>query len=125
MNVRWMAVLTGFLVHVLLSFIISLFAPPPVSAGPDLTQGTDLLLIALGAVATGVGGYVAGRMAQTQRPLHGFLVGVVGILAIQLQLLAGGSTLTQTDVIALALGCLAGAVGGLLSRFPTQRRVRL
>jgi putative membrane protein (TIGR04086 family) len=82
-------------------------------------------MIVLGIIATGVGGYVAGRMAQTLRPLHGLLVGVVGILAIQLQLLYGGPTISRTDVISLALGCLLGALGGLLSRFPTQRRARL
>jgi putative membrane protein (TIGR04086 family) len=125
MNIRWMAVLTGFLVDILLTFFISLFAPPTASAGFDLTQTPDIILIVLGILATGVGGYVAGRMAQMQRPLHGFLVGVVGILAIQLQLLAGGPTLSRTDVIALALGCLLGALGGLLSRFPAQRRARL
>lgn len=125
MNIRWTAVLTGFLVDILLTFTVSLFVPPTVSAGPDPTQASDLLLIVLGIMATGVGGYVAGRMAQTQRPLHGFLVGIVGILAIQLQLLAGGPTLSRTDVIALALGCLLGALGGLLSRFPVQRRARL
>ena len=124
MNIRWMAVLTGFLVDVLLTFIISLFAPPTVSAGFDLAHTANLILIALGIVATGVGGYIAGRMAQTQRPLHGLLVGVVGILAIQFQLLAGGPTLTQSDVIALALGCLAGALGGVLSHLPAQRRLR-
>jgi putative membrane protein (TIGR04086 family) len=125
MNIRWMAVLTGFLVDVLLTFFIFLFAPPTVSAGSNPTQTPDLILMALGIVATGVGGYVAGRMAQIQRPLHGFLVGIVGILAIQLQLLAGGPTMTRIDIISLALGCLVGALGGLLSRFPTQRRARL
>jgi len=125
MNIRWMAVLTGFLVDIVLTFFVFMFTPPTASAGPDLTNTTDLIPILLGTIAIGVGGYVAGRMAQTQRPLHGFLVGVVGILVIQLQLLAGGPTLTRTDVIALALGCLAGALGGLLSRFPSQRRARL
>jgi putative membrane protein (TIGR04086 family) len=125
MNIRWTAVLTGFLVYILLTFTISLFTPPTVSAGPDPTQTSDLILIVLGIIATGIGGYVAGRMAQAQRPLHGFLVGIVGILAIQLQLLAGGPTLSRTDVISLALGCLLGALGGLLSRFPVQRRARL
>jgi hypothetical protein len=60
-------------------------------------------------------------MAQAQRTLHGFLVGVVGVLAIQLQLMAGGSSLTRIDVLTLALGCLTGALGGLLSRLPAQR----
>ena len=125
MNIRWMAVLTGFLVDVLLTFFIFMFAPPTVSAGSDPTQTSDFILIALGMFATGVGGYVAGRMAQTLRPLHGFMVGIVGILAIQFQLLFGGPTLSRTDVTSLALGCLLGAVGGLLSRFPAPRRARL
>ena len=125
MNIRWMAVLTGFLVNVLLTFFIFMFAPPTASARHDVTQTSDLILIVLGVTATGVGGYVAGRMAQTLRPLHGLLVGVVSILAIQLQLLSGGPTLSRTDVISLALACLVGALGGLLSRFPTQRRARL
>jgi putative membrane protein (TIGR04086 family) len=124
MNIRWMAVLTGFLVHILLIFLISFFAPPTVSAGPDPARPADLILIGLGILTTGIGGYIAGRMAQAQRPLHGLLVGVVSILAIQLQLLAGGPSLTRIDVITLALGCLAGAVGGLLSRFPATRRAR-
>jgi putative membrane protein (TIGR04086 family) len=121
MNIRWMAVLTGFLVYILLTLFIFLFTPSSVSAAPDPTRPADLILIALGILATGVGGYVAGRMAQAQRTLHGFLVGVVGVLAIQLQLMAGGSSLTRIDVLTLALGCLTGALGGLLSRLPAQR----
>ncbi len=124
MNIRWTAVLTGFLADILLIFFISFFAPPTVSAGPDPTRAADLILIGLDILATGVGGYIAGRMAQARRPLHGLLVGVVGILAIQLQLLAGGPSLTRIDVVALALGCLAGALGGTLSRFPAARRAR-
>src|SRR5215470_4327190 len=80
MNIRWMAVLTGFVVDILLTFFITLLAPTSASAAPDLMQPPDFLLIGLGILATGVGGYVAARMAQTQRILHGFLVGVVGIL---------------------------------------------
>jgi putative membrane protein (TIGR04086 family) len=125
MNIRWMAVLTGFLVDVLLNFFIFMFAPPTVSAIHNPIQTSDFILIALSVIATGVGGYVAGRMAQTLRPLHGFLVGVVGILAIQFQMLFGGPTLSRTNVISLALGCLLGALCGLLSRFPAPRRARL
>ena len=124
MNIRWMAVLTGFLVHVLLTFVISFFAPPTVSAGLDSTGTAGLIVIALGILTTGIGGYVAGRMAQAQHPIHGLLVGAVSILAIQLQLLAGGPPLTRVDVLALALGCLAGALGGLLSRLSAPRRRR-
>ena len=124
MNIRWMAVLTGFLADVLLAFLLSFLATAIASAGTDPTQAAGLVLIGLGIVATGVGGYIAGRMAQAQRTLHGLLVGVVGILAIQLPLLVGGPSLTRVDVIALALGCLAGTLGGWLSRFPALRRAR-
>src|SRR5262245_16905156 len=124
MNIRWMAVLTGFLADVLLTYLIVFLAPTTPTAGLDPAQATSLVLIGLGILATGVGGYIAGRMAQVQRPLHGLLVGVVGILAIQLQLPFGGPSMTRVDVIALALGCLAGALGGWLSRFPALRRAR-
>jgi hypothetical protein len=64
-------------------------------------------------------------MAQAQRALHGLLVGVVGILALQLQLaIGGGRGLSRAEVIALAAGCVAGTLGGLLSRYPPRSRLR-
>jgi len=121
MNVRWMAILTGFIVDIVTTFLLyALFYPASLTT-PDTTQSSDLVQIGLGLLATGVGGYVAGRLAQSQRMLHGLLVGVVGILIIQLQLMVGGGPgIERVGVIALAVGCLAGALGGLLSHYPPQ-----
>ena len=125
MNVRWMAVLTGFIVYILITFLLyALFYPESLTA-PDPLQLSDLFLIGLALLATGVGGYVAGRMAQAQRALHGLLVGVIGILVLQLQLaIGGGPGLSRSEVIALAAGCLAGTLGGLLSRYPPRGQLR-
>jgi len=122
MNIHWMAVLTGFVVDTLITFGLYTFAPAEMLTAPDITRPTDLILICLLVLSTGVGGYVAGRMAQTNRALHGLLVGIVGVLIEQLQLAAGdGPPMTHLAIIALAAGCLVGALGGLLSRYPALK----
>jgi hypothetical protein len=113
MNVRWMAVLTGYLVDILISAILSLFARPEFATSPDLTRPGDLILICLLTLSTGIGGYVAGRMAQANRALNGLLVAVVGILA---GLLA--PPLPRPLVVATAVACLLAALGGYLKRTP-------
>ena len=125
MNIRWMAVLTGFTVDIVATALLFALAFPQSLFSADVAQSTSMLSIGLGILATAIGGYVAGRMAQMQRALHGLLVGVIGVLVVQLQLAFGSpQSLTRTDVIALALGCLAGTLGGLLSLFPPQRLKR-
>jgi putative membrane protein (TIGR04086 family) len=122
MNIRWMAVLTGYLVDLLISILLPAFlATPEFFVSPDLSQPADLVLMCLLVLSTGVGGYVAGRMAQMQRVMHGLLVGVVGILINQL-LMFSGPSIPRVFVIANALGCLAGALGGLASRYIPQRQ---
>src|SRR5689334_24580502 len=90
MNIRWMAVLTGYLVDYLISsLLLTVLASTTYSFAPDISQPADLILTCLLVLSTGVGGYVAGRMAQANRALHGLLVGVVGILVNQLFVLSG------------------------------------
>src|SRR4051812_32235985 len=126
MNVRWMAVLTGFIVDTLISYLLlgllSSFVTPEFTTSPDLTQTADVLLICLLVVSTGVGGYVAGRMAQQEQPLHGVLVGAVGILVNQLLTLPDGAAIPRIFVITSAVGCLIGGLGGFLSRYPARDR---
>ena len=73
MNVRWMAVLTGFVVDIAISALLSLVASPQFFTAPNLAQPGDLLLIGLLALSTGVGGFVAGRMAGESRTINGLL----------------------------------------------------
>jgi putative membrane protein (TIGR04086 family) len=114
MNVRWTAVLTGFLVDVLISILLSPFISEELITSPDLSRPGDLFLLALPVVLTTVSGYVAGRMAKTSRVLNGFLVQIVSIL---FSVLLG--PLPHTQIISFVVACLFAALGGYLSRFPS------
>src|SRR5205085_12334437 len=70
MNVRWMAVLTGFVVDIAISALLSLLATPQFYTAPNVAQPGDLLLIGLLALSTGIGGFVAGRMAGDSRTIN-------------------------------------------------------
>ncbi|MEO7908516.1 MAG: TIGR04086 family membrane protein, partial [Roseiflexaceae bacterium] len=84
MNVRWMAVLTGFVVDVTISALLSLLATPQFYILPNPAEPGDLLLLGLLSLSTGIGGFVAGRMAGESRTMNGLLVAIVGILVNQL-----------------------------------------
>lgn len=119
MNVRWMAVFTGYLVDIFITLLIQVFAGQSMLENPDLTRTDDLIVIALLTLSTGIGGYVAGRMARTDRVLNGFLVAIVGILLNQL-----GGSLPRVLVLASVVACGLAALGGFLSRFPAERGQR-
>lgn len=115
MNVRWIAVLTGFAVDLLISFVLALFARPEYLISPDFTHPDDLTLVCLSVVLTTVSGYVAGRRAQTDRVLNGLMVQVVSILLAQL-----GPPIPRPLVLVYAVACLFAALGGFLSRYPLR-----
>jgi putative membrane protein (TIGR04086 family) len=119
MNVRWMAVLTGFLVDFAISALLSLLAAPQFFSAPNPAQPGDLLLMGLLALSTGIGGFVAGRMAGESRAINGLLVAVVGILINQL-----GPPLPRAFVISSLVACGLAALGGYLSRFAAQQPSR-
>jgi hypothetical protein len=117
MNVRWMAVLTGFAIQVLATTLAGVLAGPSVDsliAAPDLARPDHLLLLAASVLFTGIGGYFAGRIAGIRPILHGLLVGVVSVMLAQVAV--SGAGVARVFVLAGALGCLAGAAGGMLSR---------
>jgi len=119
MNVRWMAVLTGFVVDIAISALLSLLATPDFFTAPNLTQPGDLLLIGLLVLSTGIGGFVAGRMAGESRAINGLLVAVIGILVNQL-----GPPLPRVFVVSSLIACGLAALGGYLSRFPARQPSR-
>ena len=119
MNVRWMAVLTGFVVAIAISALLSLLATPQFFIAPNPAQPSDLLLLALFSLSTGIGGFVAGRMAGESRVINGLLVAIVGILINQL-----GPPLPRVLVISSVIACGLAALGGYLSRFPAQQPSR-
>jgi hypothetical protein len=116
MNVRWTAVLTGFVVDVLIGTLLALLIGQEVFVSPDLTRPGDVMLFSLPIVLTTISGYVAGRMAKTSRVLNGFLVQVIGILFSQL-----GPPLPRIQVISFAIASLFAALGGYLSRYPAEQ----
>ena len=61
--------LTGFVVDIAISALLSLLATPQFYTAPNLAQPGDLLLIGLLALSTGIGGFVAGRMAGESRTI--------------------------------------------------------
>jgi len=119
MNVRWMAVLIGFLVDFAISALLSLLAAPQFFTAPNPAQPGDLLLMGLLALSTGIGGFVAGRMAGESRTINGLLGAVVGILVNQL-----GPPLPRVLVISSLVACGLAALGGYLSRFAPQQPSR-
>ena len=119
MNVRWMAVLTGFVVDIAISALLSLLATPEFYTAPNLAQPGDLLLLGLLALSTGIGGFVAGRIAGESRTINGLLVAIVGILINQL-----GPPLPRAFVLSSVLACGLAALGGYLSRFAPQQPSR-
>jgi putative membrane protein (TIGR04086 family) len=116
-DVRWMAVFVGFWVDAVISVVIRLFTMPDEQflMAPDIGNPDHLLILALLTISTGVGGYVAGRIAKSRNALHGLLVGVVGILIAQLDVASGGPMPARPFIIASAVGCMLGALGGLAS----------
>jgi putative membrane protein (TIGR04086 family) len=125
MEIRWMAVVTGFVVDVLITWLIGVASGPAAEslvAAPDVTRPEHLALLALGVLSTGVGGYVAGRMAQSAPGMHGLLVATVGVLFAQLPALGGAAPMPRVFVIQGLFLCAAGALGGLLSAYVPRRR---
>jgi putative membrane protein (TIGR04086 family) len=125
MNVRWMAVMTGFVVDVLVTSLVGLLAGPVTESlvtSPDITRLDHLALLALGVLSTGIGGYVAGRLATSDFALHGLLVAAVGVLFAQLPPLLGDPAIPRVFVIQAVFLCAAGPLGGLLSRYVPPRR---
>jgi len=124
MDVRWGAVLAGFMADYLITGCIVIFANPGDAffQAPDPTRLDHITYMALFILSTGVGGYLAGRLSSVRGPLHGLLVGVVGILIGQIQTMATGIGPARPFVVASAIGCLIGALGGALAmlRFPKR-----
>lgn len=117
MNVRWQAVMTGFLVDFLIWVLLSLFVGEDLYTAPDLSQLSVVLLLGLPIVLTTVSGYVSGRMAKTSRALNGLMVQIVIII---FSMLSG--PIPRVVVVTYAISCFFAALGGYLSRYPGERQ---
>lgn len=124
MDINWRAVLTGFVVAVVVGFGIALVAP--------LDQ-TSALLLALPGL---VGGFTAGYMVSGvgRGAIHGGLATVIGAVAVLALVLVGavlfvgivpaltGGAVALVAILAQAIpGAIAGALGGWLkARRPAE-----
>lgn len=117
MNIRWTAVITGFMADfaftVLLQVVILATGQSAVFTDPSLQNPVHVLLILIGATLTGVGGFVAGWLADNSFAMHGLLVGVVGILVAALANV--GVTVPPLLLLGQVIGCAFGAAGGMLA----------
>ncbi len=116
MNVRWSAVMTGFLVDFLIGILLAPFISQDIFTSPDLTQPRVLFLLSLPVVLTTISGYVAGRMAKTSRVLNGLMVQIVIILFSQL-----GGPIPRVAIVTYVAACIFAALGGYLSRYPSEQ----
>ena len=119
MNIRWNAVLIGFLLDLMLSALISAYAGPDFAKAIDITQPHDLIILALSALVIGIGGYTAGRIAGEDRAMNGFMVGTVDVLFTTFQ----GGVLARPLLVTEAIAWALAALGGYLSRFPAAPAV--
>jgi putative membrane protein (TIGR04086 family) len=121
MDIRWSAVLTGFLTDYAITAIILLLANPGEEFinAPNIARPDHLIFLTLLVVSTGVGGFVAARIARMNQAMHGLLVGVMGILIGQLEVLGGAPNPARPFVVASILACMLGAMGGLIARLLT------
>jgi putative membrane protein (TIGR04086 family) len=124
MDVRWGAVFAGLMADYVISAIIQLLAnvQEDFIATAELSRPEDVLYLGLFALSTGVGGYIAARIAGLRGPLHGLLVGVIGVLLGQVGLIASGMSPARPIVIGSVVGCLLGALGGALAMRRVPKR---
>ena len=126
MEISWRAVLTGFVVAIVLGIIVGWVYPP----GETGVSGLALALPGL------VGGFVAGYMVSGvgRGAVHGALATIVGALAVvTILLLVGilfvglipviaGATVAVLALFAMSIpGAIAGALGGWMRGRRTMR----
>lgn len=118
-RIKWLAVAAGFFTDILLSEIIRGIASqfePAILEGPSFGTSAAAVTAILLVLSTGVGGWVAGRLARYEHVLHGVLVGGTGIMLMLVAGLAGvAEPLTNVVLQCFAVG--VGGLGGFLSRW--------
>ena len=117
-RINWLAVISGFLVDMLMSTIIFGIAAqldPELSQELTLATTTGLVTACLLVLSTGVGGWLAGRLARAEMVLHGALVGGLGIFVMLVESIVGGGAEPLTAILLQCVAVVAGGMGGWLS----------
>lgn len=120
MNVRWLAVVAGWLADASLSSLIRVLAlwigASTFFRSPDLSQFSNLLLLVLLLLAALTGGYVAGAIAGVSPIVNGVMVGVLGIIS-GFFLNLGHDSVAPLLLFEQVAGCGLAALGGFISSF--------
>jgi putative membrane protein (TIGR04086 family) len=122
-RIQWHAVLMGYVVDFLITLVIGgigLALEPSIATGAYFSTPTGTVIGVLLALSVAVGGWIAGRIARTERFLHGFLVGGLGII----MLLVGGFFDSPASLDSIVLQFAATGLAGLagqLSQWPAMR----
>ena len=123
-RIKWIAIVAGYLLDYVISLIVL-----AIGAQFDSGLATQISLATTAGVvtacmlvlSTGIGGYLAGRLARAERVLHGALVGGLGIFLMLIFSLFGQSqplTAILLQCVAVVVGCLGGWLSG---RVPAAR----
>jgi hypothetical protein len=117
-RINWIAVIGGFLLDTLLSTLVFGVAArfdPALSTDIVLTTGLGVFTAGLLMLCTGIGGWLAARLARMEYVLHGVLVGGLGILVMLLESLLTGQARTLNQIVLQSLAVVVGGIGGWLS----------
>jgi hypothetical protein len=120
------AVAVGVAVDILGSLVIGLVAFVATADGQSLTEPVDMLdrfgtfglvlMLAVGTAQTGLGGFVAGRIAKVNYVRHGLAVGVCTLVFGMLSALGPDSGLPMWYVVSGFVATLpVSALGGYLA----------
>lgn len=130
-RIAWLPVLWGVITDVFLTQIVGLAIGSAVGISADMDPATsDALLKAsslywptllLGILFSGVGGYVAGRLAKREGAFHGTLAAFLSNIAFTL--LAGSFPDDMVSTVTLMACILAGTVGGWLASLSYKETV--
>jgi putative membrane protein (TIGR04086 family) len=124
-RINWLAVVAGYFTDLTLSLIIAYIGS---QLGANLERGitfntsADTLTAILLVVSTGLGGWLAARLAKHEQVLHGVLVGGIGIMDMLIMSFFGERSPLATILLqVVAVG--VGGLGGWLSRWvPAPQR---
>jgi len=123
-RIQWLAILVGYLVDMTGSMIIAFAAQsidPSVLSQSMFASTTGVVTAFLLVLMTTIGGFVAGRIAQEERFLHGFMVGGIGIIMLLIDSLVG-TVIPLENILLQCCATLLGGLAGYGSRWTTTRQ---
>jgi putative membrane protein (TIGR04086 family) len=119
-RIMWLAIAIGYLVDYLVSLFIRAISQTfdpllgyQISFGSTAGIVTAVLLV----LSTGLGGWVAGRLAKTEYVLHGVLVGGMGLIILLFTSLFGREPVPLLTTVLQCVAVIVGGIGGWASRW--------